>query len=183
MHKRTAIRTDLAARMQALSGSIAGLLVARQRHKPLAESAMPIINVQTGSEKAARNSDAYRDIRTLDVAIIISAQTDEEVADDLDDVAELVEAALGLVPTLDDLVERFEYTGMTPSYAEGAAVQAASLRLEYECDYLWQPTPDVVALATVHVDIDMASPRNNPQTPTGPDGQIDASDHINLPTT
>lgn len=37
------------------------------------------------------------------------------------------------------------------------------------------------SLITVHADFDMASPRNDPQSPTGPDAQIDAADDVTLP--
>lgn len=57
-------------------------------------------------------------------------------------------------------------------------------RLEVSASYVQdlygQATDDFLLAA---VEIDMASPRNDPPTPTGPDGQIDASVSIALPNT
>jgi hypothetical protein len=67
--------------------------------------------------------------------------------------------------------------------AEGELI-VRSIVLELSACWIECPDVDFDALAdlrTVHVDIDMASPRNDPPLPGCPDGQIDARETIHLP--
>lgn len=178
MHVRKQIRDKVKLLLAAHPG-LANIYTGRVQ--PTHTAKMPFANVETGTESAERHVDQWREVRTVRVYIRLYDTADEHLDDKLDNLAETVEALLGLDQTLGGLVEAWEYKGVEPDTASAARVEEGSLSLEYECKYLWTPTPAVNNLGTVSAQIDMSSPRNDPPSPTVPDGQIDAAATITLP--
>lgn len=144
------------------------------------EDLMPFCNVMTGSETSESISDYLQEERTLKVDVELYARHEYGIVDCLDELAEVVEHLLAGDAWISHIVKSFRYTGCTPYYDNAEDREAAMLSLNYECQYIWQPEIDAVDLLSVKVGIDMASPRNDPQIPTGPDGQIDAEVDIQL---
>ncbi len=136
---------------------------------------VPFSNIMIGKEYAAEYSDGFQQKRILPIYINIYVKQGDKSPNALDTIAESIESLLALDVTLKDTCENMEYKGADPDYQSGAEQGAAHLMLEYEVTYVWEPALDLTALKEVMIDIDMASPRNDPQTPPAPDGQIDAS--------
>lgn len=178
MHARRQIRHAVTTRLQAHTG-LAALFEART--KPTAEERLPFANVITGPESCERLADQWREVRTVMVMVQLFVRQASDVANTLDDLAEQVEALLGDDQTLGGVCEIFDYKGCDPDFDSAAAQEAASLTLNYECKYVWSPVAAADTLGAVSVAIDVAGPRNDPQLPAEPDGQIDAVDVINLP--
>lgn len=152
------------------------------RVQPTHSSRLPFANVETGNETSERHSDQFSELRTVRVYVRLYASADEHLDDALDALAELVESLLSLDQTLGGIAETFEYKGADPDTASAANVEAGSLTLEFECKYVWETSPPLDDFGTAVVEIDMSSPRNDPPSPTIPDGQIDAAATIILPT-
>lgn len=179
MHSRRKIR-DAVAALLAPHPLLTRLFEART--KAANEDALPFANVTTGAESVEDLADQFREIRTLPVMVTLVVRKDKGVADQLDDLAEHVENLLGLDPTLGGACEQLRYKGCEPDYTSAASEEAASLTLNYECKYVWEPSPDLDVLQTIEVQFDMAGPRNEPQLPSHPDGQVDAVATIVLPS-
>lgn len=152
------------------------------RVQPTHVSRMPFAAIETGNETSERHSDQYSELRTVRAIVRLYATADEHLDDTLDSLAESVESLLANDQTLGGITESFEYKGADPDVTSAASVEAGTLALEYECRYIWSPTATVNDFTTALVQIDMSSPRNDPPAPTHPDGQIDASARITLPT-
>lgn len=178
MHSRQKIRDAVTAKLTAHT-LLTKLFEART--KPAGEESLPSANVISGTETVEDLADQFRELRTLQVSIVLEAKQAAGVVVKLDDLAEQVESLLSTVPTLGGVCEFFRYKGCDPDYDSASAQEAASLTLNYECKYVWEPVPVVNTLTTVQVSVDMAGPRNDPQLPSRPDGQIDASATITLP--
>lgn len=178
MHARKQIR-DKVKQLLAAHPGLSNIYTGRVQ--PTHSEKMPFANVETGTESAERHVDQWREVRTVRVYIRLYTAADEHLDDALDNLAETVEALLGLDQTLDGLVETFDYKGAEPDTTSAARVEEGVLSLEYECKYLWAPTPAVNNFGIVSAEIDMSSPRNDPPSPTVPDGQIDAAATITLP--
>jgi hypothetical protein len=177
MHARTKIRQAVLAKLQP-HPLLTTLFAART--KPNGEDRLPAANIVTGSEVSEDLGD-WEEMRSVQLQVVLEVVQDSGIVDKLDDLAEVVEALLGDDQTLGGLCDSFRYKGSDPDYTSAAAQETASLTLTYECKYRWAPDPAVDVLGTVSVLFDMAGPRNEPQLPAGPDGQIDASTTINLP--
>lgn len=177
MHARRQIRAAIVQRLSAAPGLMA---LFGARTKPAGEEQLPFANVLTAAESAEDLADQWLELRTLHVAIHLAVRQAEGVADALDDLAEQVEILLGADQTLGGVCEFFRYQGCEPDYDSAAHLEAAALVLNYECKYVWAPSPPVDAWHTAGVQFDMAGPRNDPQFPTHPDGQIDAAATITL---
>lgn len=179
MHTRKKIRDkvkQLLGAHQGLANCFSG------RVQPTHSSKLPFANVETANETSERHSDQFSELRTVRVYVRLYATADEHLDDALDNLAETVESLLSLDQTLGGITESFEYKGADPDIASAANVEAGSLSLEYECKYVWAPSPSLDDFGTVMAEIDMSSPRNDPPYPTVPDGQIDAAARITLPT-
>ena len=143
---------------------------------------MSYINVLTGSETSEKHLDMFSERRTVQVFIKIYASAQEDISDELDRIADTVENELAAESGLKDITESFEYRGTETDIESAANTENGEMTLEYSAVYIWQPTQIFPALEGMHIDIDMSSPRNEPQTPSTPDGQIDASLTIKFPT-
>lgn len=151
------------------------------RTKPANEADLPFGNVTTGAETVEDLADQFKELRTLQVSVMLVVRQAAGVADKLDDLAETVEALLGAAQTLGGVCDFFRYKGCEPDYGSAAADEVAMLTMNYECKYTWELEPVLGGLSTVAVSFDMSGPRNDPQLPAQPDGQIDAAATINLP--
>ncbi len=180
MHQRTGIRQRVVTVLQA-HPDLANLFVSRGR--PAHESQAPFGKVVIGSETSGRAMDYHSEKRTLDLRIQLVVQSATGADDDLDALAETVENLMAADPTLNSLAERHDYQGTTFDFEGGAQADLAAAELRYSIEYIYEPVAELDDLIQVATGIDMASPRNDPQTPTGPDGQIDARatvDDLNL---
>lgn len=178
MHTRQRIREAVRDLLQD-HDELRELFTARGR--PVNERHTPYANIVSGAERSEMHSQQWQDKRTLPVYVRLYTQDGDESPNVLDDLAERVETLLSVDSTLGGIVESFEYRGADPDYESAAQQDLASLVLEYECVYIWEPTVDADDFETAVIEIDMAHPRNDPQDPAEPDGQIDASTTITLP--
>jgi hypothetical protein len=151
------------------------------RTKPTAESKLPFANVMSGTEVSEDLTDNWLEFRTLQVHVLLYVQQSPGVADALDNLAEAVENLLSKDQTLGGVCSKFRYKGCEPDYDSAVAQESALLTMNYEVEYVWEPTINADPLTTINVEVDMASPRNDPQVPATPDGQIDAVIEILLP--
>ncbi|AYR24256.1 hypothetical protein [Herbaspirillum rubrisubalbicans] len=142
---------------------------------------LPFANIITGAEVTEDLSDQYQEQRTVQVYVQLYALNGAAVVDVLDDLADVVEQRLITDPYLGGICQSLRYKGSQPDYESAADLEAALLTMTYECVYIWQPSVEGDDLQKVAVEIDMASPRNDPPLPVGPDGQVDASATINFP--
>lgn len=178
MHSRKKIRLAMYNMLQA-HPLLTALFSART--KPTDESRVPFANIVTGPEQTEDLSDQWIEKRTVQVYVRLYVVNDASVVDLLDDLAEAVETLLGADQTLGGACSQMRYKGCDPDYDSAAEQEVALLTMNYECTYLWEPSPAGDDLEVVQVSIDMSSPRNEPQIPHTPDGQIDASATINVP--
>lgn len=180
MHARRAIRARVATVLGA-HPDLANLFVSRGR--PAHESQAPFGRVMIGSETSGRAIDRHAEKRSLDLRIQLVVQATTGSDDALDDLAETVEKLMAADPTLNDLAERHDYQGTSFDFDGGANADLAAAELKYSIEYIYEYEPVFDDFITAAVGIDMASPRNDPQTPAEPDGQIDASatiDDLNI---
>lgn len=162
---------------------IAGLPTPKEiDEQPAAGSSQPIVRVGWSNETSARSKSEMEDERKLRLEIHLAAPRKPGFQTALNAMAELVEAKLGANPKLNDTADSLEYLGATPDPGEVADVASAEMMLSYEASYIYTPTVTADTFGTLNVQIDMAGPRNDPQLPATPDGQIDASATVILPT-
>ena len=171
MHPRQKIRKAVFERLQGYD-ILQALFNARTKFS--LDSAMPFCNVITGTETSERDQDDYHERRTLQLFVNLYARDENLLVDTLDDLALFVEDRLSLDRTLNGICESFRYVGADPYYENADDQELGMLTLNYECVYLKPREFEGDVWRKTQIGIDMASPRNNPQKPTGPDGQIDA---------
>jgi len=172
MHPRRKIRDAVYQRLLGHEG-LRELFNARVKFTP--DVYMPFCNVITGNETSVPDDEDYYDRRTLQLFVVLYARDVDYVVNSLDDLAEVVEYQLSVDKTLGDLCVSFRYTGADPFYENVDDPEAASLTLTYECVYRWGRPFEGDEWKQTRIGFDMAQPRNDPQIPPGPDGQIDAS--------
>jgi hypothetical protein len=108
---------------------------------------------------------------------------DEGADDQLDDFCDLVTATIAAAiygwltpaPALAGLVQNMVQRETTLSHrGEDGQQDLLSAEITFGATYESSPAAEFDALGIVSVGFDMASPRNDPPLPVGPDGQIDA---------
>lgn len=178
-HARTIVRNTVTLILQPVTG------VTRKtesRFKPTKQSDLPLLNVVSGEEVKVDDIDSGRERRRVELHVVLYALAEANVEDVLDSLAEQVEALLLADETLGNKVESIVYTGASPDYDSAAAQEIASLALKFDVTYIWtMPEVSADAFTLALVSVDMAGPRNDPQLPAGPDGQIDSVDQVALP--
>ncbi|MFN4328306.1 MAG: hypothetical protein ACK4FF_05465 [Limnobacter sp.] len=179
MHSRIQIRQAVKTALQGTPGLVN---IYTGRVQPSRAARMPFARIETGTEVSEKHTDQWTEIRTVQVFVHVYAQADEQLDDVLDAVAEQVEQRLAVDQTLGGVCESFIYKGAESDEESAARVEDGLLSLQFECVYVWQPSLVLDSFTVASVQIDMASPRNDPPIPTEPDGQIDASVRINLPS-
>lgn len=179
MHQRQIIIDKIVA----LLTGVTGLPVPKELDvMPAPGSNQPVVRVYAAGESSERSRTELEDARRLRIEVKVSVNRAAGFQTLLNNACEAVEAKLGQKPTLDGVADSFEFTGWSPDFGAVSEIDAASAVLNYEAAYVFTPTISADAFLTMNVEIDMAGPRNDPQSPTEPDGQIDASATIALPT-
>lgn len=178
MHTRQKIRNAVYQKLQA-HPSLKTLF--NTRTKATNEDKLPFGNVVAESESVDDLSDQFQEFRTLQLQVELYVKDSDNVADALDLLAVDVEALLATDQTLGGICSSLRYKGFDADLDSAAEQEAARMTLKYECKYVWAPEPGFGELGTIQVSIDMSGPRNEPQLPSTPDGQIDAVDTITLP--
>lgn len=179
MHSRIIIRNAVKTALQGTPGL---LNIYTGRVQPTRAIKMPFARIKTGNEVSEKHTDQWTEVRTVQVFVHLYAQADEHLDDVLDAIAEQVEQRLAVDQTLGGACESFIYKGADPDEEEAARIEDGLLGLQFECMYVWRPQPPLDNFDEANIQIDMASPRNDPPIPTEPDGQIDASVSFNLPS-
>lgn len=185
MADRTAIRADTTARLAA--AGVAGGNVQDGGVESTEEVALPSVEVLIGQQRFERVGNTEPEFRT-ETEIIILVQGRQ--ATDIDPTVEvtvdtLIDDALTALFTDAAWVKQFEKiltVEVEPVFDEAGARPTGAATIAITVQYTLTYPPVIAdALIDIHADFDMASPRNDPQSPTGPDGQIDATDDIVLP--
>ncbi len=171
MHSRTAIRNRVVTILSA-HPDLTALFVSRGR--PASESRAPFGEVVITSETASKRMDYISELRVLDLRISLVVKAVSGADAELDALAEVVENLMAADQTLSGLCEKQEYKGAQFDFEGGAVSDVASVELRYSVEYIYEPAQAFDDLVMVAIGIDMASPRNEPQVPSEPDGQIDA---------
>lgn len=171
-HRRADIRAQIVTVLSA-HPDLTNFFVSRGR--PVSELKAPYLAVVVNSESASRKSDYPSESRVLDLRILLGVKAATGADNSLDSLAETVESLMAVDPRFTDLAERSDYQGTAFDFESGAAGDLASCELRYNIEYIFEPVNEFDDLSTVDVGFDMASPRNDPQLPTGADGQIDAT--------
>lgn len=182
MSDRKAIRDDAAARLVAAGVAAGNVVAGRMQSAP--DDTLPAIDVHIGQQRFETLGGSIPDFKVeTDLVLVVeerqATDADPTAPDALDALIDTAVAALfgdaawvaqwqrvlavEVVPILD------------PDGARPTGTATVTITLEYQTEY---PPTVADALAAVHADWDMANPRNDPQTPTGPDGQIDAQDDL-----
>lgn len=189
MSPRKAIRhavRDLLAAQPTLAGRVYA-----SRNWPVGSKKLPVVLVYTERDVSEQISETLEQ-HTVDiiVRIVMPGDADEGADDQLDDLCDLVTATIAAaiyrwltpVPALADLVANMVQRETSLSYrGEDGQQDLLSAEITFAATYEASPTAEFEALGIVSVGFDMASPRNNPPLPVGPDGQIDARADIVFP--
>lgn len=146
------------------------------------EPDVPCVLVYTDRDPA-EDYDGYSQKRSLVLRVVCVVRNDTGADDELDVMCEAIESAVeaafnkGIEPTpaIVELVDSctYEDTALTYVGEEGRAALVHG-SMQFTIVYLRSPVQDLPQLKEVRVDIDMSSPRNDPQNIVAPDGQIDA---------
>lgn len=154
------------------------------RERPLEDADLPCAMIRFAGAEASRTLiHAISWQAQVDVEIIVKAaeptRPDTTAEGYLNSVLTRLYTDMKLGNVLAD---DMNFTGVrTEESAEGErVVRKLILSITGELvDGVYDVAAD--AFVTARIDIDMASPRNDPQTPADPDGQLDASATITLP--
>lgn len=176
------IAEDAEARL--VAAGLAGGNVVADRMESAPDDRLPAIDVHIGQERFESTGDFVPAFRVeTDLLLVIQVRQAGE-ADPTASAAcrALYNAAIAALFGDAAWVGQFEKIlavevtpVLDPDGARPTGAATVTVTLQYEITY-----PPVVAdaLTDIHADWDMANPRNDPQTPTGPDGQIDAVDDL-----
>ncbi|MEW6612703.1 MAG: hypothetical protein AB1409_08180 [Pseudomonadota bacterium] len=178
--------TDIKAALQTLLGTIAGLngRVFVDRERPYEAADLPCVEITFEGAEPERKADHYLDWRArIGLAVMVkaaeSARPDTTAEGLLGNVLAKLYADLKLGGVLPEELE----FGPIRSEEDAAGEHVVRrLVMEIVCSYteeLYGQATDT--FLTAAVQIDMAGPRNDPQEPAEPDGQIDAAATIHLP--
>lgn len=114
------------------------------RARRLFEEELPAILVYTKSETGEIGVQAPREYkRTLKLAIEIVAKADEDLDNDLDDIAKEIETRLFRNETLDGLVSDVQYSDTEIEFEPEAQVPVGAARLTFDVEY-WTEAPDEI---------------------------------------
>ncbi|SNT28935.1 hypothetical protein SAMN06265795_12239 [Noviherbaspirillum humi] len=190
MSQRKAIRHALCELLDTVP-VLSGRVFASRTHPVDAESpgALPCVLVYTERDPG-EYIDGYRHGRDLAIRIVVIARADQDADDVLDDLCDAIEDAIeaamngSVLPAPDfvSLVDQCPYIDTELKYGgdEGRA-DLVHAEMTYTARYIRSPAQSFPGFDTLQVAIDMAGPRNEPQLPSRPDGQIDAVATIPLP--
>ncbi len=178
--------TDIKTALQTICGTVTGLngKVFVDRDRPYEDSDLPCLEITFEGADPARNADHYLDwAARFGLAIKVKAA-------ELDRPDTMAETLLGAVQA--KLYTNLKLSGVLDKELDFGSIRSEDdangekvvrkLTMEIVCAYTeelyGQAMDDFLEAA---VQIDLAGPRNAPQIPAKPDGQIDAAATINLP--
>jgi hypothetical protein len=175
-------KAALAARLVPLAAFNGRIFVDRERD--FADAELPCVVISfTGADAARTLVNGIEWTTRLDVVLIVkaaeSARPDTTAEGYLNDVLARLYTDMKLGGVLAD---EMNFTAVRSEESANGERVVRRLVLELSgvvVDDLYAAVAD--DFITAAVEIDMASPRNDPQTPAEPDGQIDARTTITLP--
>src|SRR5690606_37798737 len=138
---------------------------------------LPCILVYTDRDPAEKVDD-FTTKRSLALRIVVIARMDDAADDVLDDLCEAVEQKMEQAlsgelypePELARLVESCNITDTALTYTgEEGRADFVHAEMSYTLVYHRTPAQSFPDLNTVALQFDMANPRNDPQSETGPD--------------
>lgn len=179
----TGFKSALQTRLQNVTG-LFGTRIFVDRERPLEDADLPCAVIRFKGAEASRT--LIHEITwqaQVDVELVVKAAETTRPDTTAEGYLNIVLARLYTNMKLNDvLADEMSFTGVRPEEsAEGErVVRKLILSITGELvDGVYDVAAD--AFETAHIDIDMASPRNDPQTPAEPDGQLDAAAIITLP--
>ena len=190
MSQRKEIRHALRDMLDAVP-SLNGRVFASRSHPVDTDTpgALPCVLVYTDRDPS-EFLDTYRQARDLALRIVVIVRSDDNADDQLDDlcgtIEDVIENAMNGVyvpaPLFATLVDQCPYRDTELKYVgEEGRADLVHAEMTYTARYIRSPAQELPDFKTAAISIDMAGPRNEPQLPSHPDGQIDASVVINLP--
>lgn len=191
---RRQIRQAIAARIAAWPGIAGVVSVSDSRHLSLELASLPRILIATDGDEVVDGESGPRSVAppvyrlrtTVAVAIVLewTPANADTLSADLDDLAELVEAALRtapgdyLEPELADgrnLVQAFRYTGTDLARSGEGTTGTGSAVLRYVVDYFTEHgTETGAALAGVDIDYHREAPGTYPEEGPHAEDTLDA---------
>lgn len=180
--KVTEIKAALQTRLAAIPGFENRVFVDRER--PYEDADIPCLEITFDGADPDRKAEHYINWRArIGLSVVVkaaeSARPDTTAEGLLGDVQTSLYTDLTLGGVLP---QELEFGSVRPEEDGGGARVVRKLTMDIVCPYteeLYGQATD--AFLTAAVQIDMASPRNDPPLPTEPDGQIDATVTITLP--
>ena len=172
----TVIKDQIAARLDGYPAFAGRVHIDRER--PFAESDLPCANVRF-IDAEADNTVAGQIDWLGNFTVTVTAMSPEPDRPDAE-VERLTEIARKRIAAAENLV----VTALRADHDVEGEVVCRAIVIELAAGWteeVGELPDDLADLNIVHVDIDMAQPRNDPQHPPGPDGQIDAQTTIELP--
>lgn len=178
----TAIKTALQARLDDIAGFSGRVFVDRER--PYADGDLPCLEISFEGAEPDRKADHYLNWRAR-IALAVCVKAAETARPDTaaETLLEAVQASLYAYLNLGGLLpEELDFGSVRSEVDAGGECVVRKLAMEIVCPYTMELYgPATNDFLTTAVQIDMAGPRNDPQLPTEPDGQIDAAVTFNLP--
>jgi len=181
-HKITVIKQALAAKLLAANTN-AGSHVYVNRLRKLSDPNLPAILVTFIRASGDRTlQEQIRRQGEFLIRILVKDSAADEPDTQAEAILEQIEAALKSDLYVGAAAEEVEMGDITAEGSDDLEILARSLsltvRITWMQDVYGYPEDD---FNLAHVQIDLASPRNDPANLHQPDGQIDAVSAINLP--
>lgn len=177
-----AIKAALQSRLDDIAGFGGRVFVDRER--VYADGDLPCLEICFESAEPERKADHYLNWRArFSLAVCVKAAETARPDTTAETLLEAVQASLYAWLNLGGLLpEELDFGSVRSEEDASGERVVRKLVMDIVCPYTMelygQATDDFLTTA---VEIDLASPRNDPQLPTEPDGQIDAAVTFNLP--
>lgn len=180
--KITDIKAALKDRLALIPGFGGRIFVDRAR--PYEDPDLPCLEITFDGADPERKIEHYIHWRArIGLSVQVKAAETERPDTTAEALLGDVQASLYADPSLDGVLpDELEFGSITAD--EDAGGDRVVRRLKMEVIALYNEELYPVALTdfgSAAINIDMASPRNDPQTPATPDGQIDAAVIVTLP--
>lgn len=181
-HKITEIKRALVAKLIA-ANTDAGAHVFVNRLRPLRDADLPAILVTFVRASGDRTlQEQIRRQGEFLIRVLVKDRDADEPDTQSETILEQVEAALKADLYIGGAAEEIEQGDITAEGSDDLELVARSLSLSVRITWMQDVYSAAVdAFETANVQIDLASPRNDPANLHQPDGQIDAVSVITLP--